>query len=85
VLSYPEKGQAARLREQTSTIISLKRFGTSEQIAKAVLFLAFDATYTTGADTRTIKTRPYVTKWQPDNPGGEPTNRELRECQRGVR
>ena len=28
----------------------MKRFGTSEEIAKAVLFLAFDATYTTGAE-----------------------------------
>ena len=28
----------------------MKRFGTSEEIAKAVLFLAFDATFTTGAE-----------------------------------
>lgn len=27
----------------------MKRFGTSEEIAKVVLFLAFDATFTTGA------------------------------------
>jgi NAD(P)-dependent dehydrogenase (short-subunit alcohol dehydrogenase family) len=28
----------------------MKRMGTSEEVAKAVLFLAFDATYTTGAE-----------------------------------
>ena len=28
----------------------MKRFGTSEEVAKAALFLAFDATYTTGAE-----------------------------------
>lgn len=28
----------------------MKRLGTSEEIAKAVLFLAFHATYTTGAE-----------------------------------
>ncbi|VVB43842.1 protein of unknown function [Beijerinckiaceae bacterium RH AL1] len=28
----------------------MKRFGTPEDVAKAVLFLAFDATYTTGAE-----------------------------------
>jgi NAD(P)-dependent dehydrogenase (short-subunit alcohol dehydrogenase family) len=29
-------------------IIPMKRFGTSEEIAKAVLFLGFDATFTNG-------------------------------------
>ena len=48
--AFPDKDQAAHLREQMSTIIPMKRFGTSEEIAKAVLFLAFDATYTTGAE-----------------------------------
>lgn len=28
----------------------MKRFGTPEEVAKAVLFLAIDATYTTGAE-----------------------------------
>ena len=28
----------------------MKRFGTAEEIAKAALFLAFDATFTTGAE-----------------------------------
>ena len=30
--------------------IPMKRFGTSEEIAKAVFFLAFDATFTTGLE-----------------------------------
>ena len=29
-------------------MVTMKRWGKSEEIAKAVLFLAFDATYTTG-------------------------------------
>src|SRR5271170_3466581 len=41
---------AAQIREQMSGMVPMKRFGTSEEIAKAVLFLAFDATYTTGAE-----------------------------------
>ena len=28
----------------------MKRFGRPEEVAKAVLFLAFEATYTTGAE-----------------------------------
>ena len=28
----------------------MKRFGTPEEVAKAVLFLGFDATFTTGAE-----------------------------------
>ncbi len=31
-------------------MVPMKRFGTSDEIAKAVLFLAFDATFTTGAE-----------------------------------
>jgi NAD(P)-dependent dehydrogenase (short-subunit alcohol dehydrogenase family) len=31
-------------------IVPMARFGTSEEIAKAVLFLGFDATFTTGAE-----------------------------------
>ena len=30
--------------------LSLERWGTSEEIAKAVLFLAFDATFTNGVE-----------------------------------
>ncbi|MFZ5680215.1 MAG: SDR family oxidoreductase [Pseudomonadota bacterium] len=41
---------AAQTREQMSSMVPMKRFGTSDEIAKAVLFLAFDATFTTGAE-----------------------------------
>jgi len=47
---FPYKGMAAHLREQMSGMNPMKRFGTSDEIAKAVLFLAFDATSTTGAE-----------------------------------
>ena len=39
-----------QIREKMIGMSPMKRFGTSEEIAKAVLFLAFDATYTTGAE-----------------------------------
>ena len=48
--TVPDKDAAAHLREQMIGMNPMKRFGTSEEIAKAVLFLAFDATYTTGAE-----------------------------------
>jgi len=48
--SFPDKVMAAQLARQMSEANPMKRFGTSEEIAKAVLFLAFDATYTTGAE-----------------------------------
>jgi NAD(P)-dependent dehydrogenase (short-subunit alcohol dehydrogenase family) len=41
---------AAQIREQMTGMVPMKRWGTSEEIAKAVLFLAFDATFTTGAE-----------------------------------
>jgi NAD(P)-dependent dehydrogenase (short-subunit alcohol dehydrogenase family) len=47
---FPDKDAAAKLREQMSGMVPMKRWGTSEEIAKAVLFLAFDATFTTGAE-----------------------------------
>jgi NAD(P)-dependent dehydrogenase (short-subunit alcohol dehydrogenase family) len=47
---FPDKNVAAQVREKTIGMIPMKRFGTSEEIAKAVLFLAFDATFTTGAE-----------------------------------
>jgi NAD(P)-dependent dehydrogenase (short-subunit alcohol dehydrogenase family) len=47
---FPDKNMAAQVREKTIGVIPMKRFGTSEEIAKAVLFLAFDATFTTGLE-----------------------------------
>jgi NAD(P)-dependent dehydrogenase (short-subunit alcohol dehydrogenase family) len=47
---FPDKDMAAHLSEQMSGMNPMKRFGTSEEVAKAVLFLAFDATFTTGAE-----------------------------------
>jgi NAD(P)-dependent dehydrogenase (short-subunit alcohol dehydrogenase family) len=41
---------AAQIRGQMAGMVPMKRWGTSEEIAKAVLFLAFDATFTTGAE-----------------------------------
>jgi len=40
----------AQIREKMIGMVPMKRWGTSEEIAKAVLFLAFDATFTTGAE-----------------------------------
>jgi NAD(P)-dependent dehydrogenase (short-subunit alcohol dehydrogenase family) len=48
--SFPDKEMAAQLTRQMSEANPMKRLGTSEEVAKAVLFLAFDATYTTGAE-----------------------------------
>ena len=48
--TFPDKDVAAQLREKMIGMSPMKRFGTSDEIAKAVLFLAFDATYTTGAE-----------------------------------
>ena len=47
---FPDKDAVAQLREKMIGMTPMKRFGTSEEIAKAVLFLAFDATFTTGAE-----------------------------------
>ena len=47
---FPGKDEAAQIREKMTGMIPMKRWGTSEEIAKAVLFLAFDATFTTGAE-----------------------------------
>ena len=41
---------AAQIREMMIGMVPMKRWGTSDEIAKAVLFLAFDATFTTGAE-----------------------------------
>ena len=48
--AFPDKAAAAQMREKVPAMVPMKRFGTSEEIAKAVLFLAFDATFTTGAE-----------------------------------
>ncbi len=47
---WPDKDVAAQAVAQMTEAIPMKRFGTSEEVAKAVLFLAFDATDTTGAE-----------------------------------
>jgi NAD(P)-dependent dehydrogenase (short-subunit alcohol dehydrogenase family) len=48
--SFPAKDTAAHLTGQLRDANPMKRLGTSDEVAKAVLFLAFDATYTTGAE-----------------------------------
>ncbi|NPD70085.1 SDR family oxidoreductase [Lichenicola cladoniae] len=48
--SFPDKEMAAQVTVQMSEANPMKRLGTSEEVARAVLFLAFDATYTTGAE-----------------------------------
>ena len=47
---FTGKDEAAQIREKMIGMIPMKRWGTSEEVAKAVLFLAFDATFTTGAE-----------------------------------
>src|SRR5216683_7449652 len=47
---FPDKDAAAQIREKMIAMVPMKRWGMSEEIAKAVLFLAFDATFTTGAE-----------------------------------
>ena len=41
---------AAQIREKMIGMVPMKRWGTSEEIAKAILFLGFDATFTTGME-----------------------------------
>jgi NAD(P)-dependent dehydrogenase (short-subunit alcohol dehydrogenase family) len=48
--AFPGKGEAEQIREKMIAMTPMKRWGMSEEIAKAVLFLAFDATFTTGAE-----------------------------------
>ena len=47
---FTGKGEADQIREKMTGMVPMKRFGTPDEIAKAVLFLAFDATYTTGVE-----------------------------------
>jgi NAD(P)-dependent dehydrogenase (short-subunit alcohol dehydrogenase family) len=44
------KEAAAQIKTQMTADNPMRRFGRSEEVARAVLFLAFDATYTTGAE-----------------------------------
>ena len=48
--AFPGKGEAAQIREKMAGMVPMQRWGMSDEIAKAVLFLAFDATFTTGAE-----------------------------------
>ena len=48
--AFPDKDVAAQITEQMRGSTPMKRLGTSEEIAKAVLFLSFDATFTTGLE-----------------------------------
>jgi NAD(P)-dependent dehydrogenase (short-subunit alcohol dehydrogenase family) len=47
---WPDKDVAAQAIGQMTEAVPMKRFGKAEEVAKAVLFLAFDATFTTGAE-----------------------------------
>src|ERR1700758_4229460 len=47
---FPDKDAVAQIRQQMAGMVPMKRWGKSEEFAKAVLFLAFDATFTTGAE-----------------------------------
>ena len=47
---WPDKDVAAQAMAQMTEAVPMKRFGKAEEVAKAVLFLAFDATYTTGLE-----------------------------------
>jgi len=48
--TFPDKDMAAQIRAKMTDMVPMKRFGTSDEIAKAVAFLAFEATFTTGAE-----------------------------------
>ena len=48
--SFPDKDAADLLLGQMREAVPMKRLGKSEEVAKAVLFLAFDATFTTGVE-----------------------------------
>ena len=47
---FTGKDEAAKIREMMAGMVPMKRWGLSDEIAKAILFLAFDATFTTGAE-----------------------------------
>jgi NAD(P)-dependent dehydrogenase (short-subunit alcohol dehydrogenase family) len=48
--SMPDKDLEAQIRAQLVEANPMKRFGTAEELATAVLFLAFDATFITGLE-----------------------------------
>jgi NAD(P)-dependent dehydrogenase (short-subunit alcohol dehydrogenase family) len=48
--AFPDKATADHLTQQMREANPMKRFGRPEEVAKAVLFLAFEATYTTGLE-----------------------------------
>jgi NAD(P)-dependent dehydrogenase (short-subunit alcohol dehydrogenase family) len=48
--AFSDKAMADHLTEEMRQANPMKRFGTPEEVAKAVLFLAFDATFTTGLE-----------------------------------
>jgi NAD(P)-dependent dehydrogenase (short-subunit alcohol dehydrogenase family) len=48
-LGFPDEAVAG-IVEQFKAGVPMKRFGTSEEVARAALFLAFEATFTTGAE-----------------------------------
>jgi NAD(P)-dependent dehydrogenase (short-subunit alcohol dehydrogenase family) len=48
--AFPDKATADHLTGEMREANPMKRFGTPEEVAKAVLFLAFDATFTTGLE-----------------------------------
>lgn len=48
--SFPDKATVAHITGQMREANPMQRMGTREEVANAVLFLAFDATYTTGAE-----------------------------------
>jgi NAD(P)-dependent dehydrogenase (short-subunit alcohol dehydrogenase family) len=47
---FPDKAVVDQMKAKMPEMVPMKRWGRSEEIAKAVLFLAFDATFTTGAE-----------------------------------
>lgn len=47
---FSSEEMRTQVKGHTIGMIPMKRFGKSEEIAKAVLFLAFDATFTTGVE-----------------------------------
>ena len=48
--AFPDRATADHLTGQMRESNPMKRFGTPEEVAMAVLFLAFDATFTTGLE-----------------------------------
>jgi NAD(P)-dependent dehydrogenase (short-subunit alcohol dehydrogenase family) len=48
--AFSDKAMADHLTGEMRQAVPMKRFGTAEEVAKGVLFLAFDATFTTGIE-----------------------------------